>query len=304
MKTKFRVVPRCYGTYEVLGKKISIAEIEEICIANNTLSFENYLECRKMNLIIQIFFNDGVFEEILFLLRKLDISVWDWLSKIYANSKNSKFKKFNNLLQDFLDDSERELWTNLEDLIKFTHKPNNISKFIKGELGSNLIFKYKSRSYTLDLENISDIAIFATKQLLIERLGNKSDLSEFIEDLINYKKCQVKDIFKGNPSVKRKFKFDIPKFILMKDTITDKINLEKFKYKSNMILNFKLNKFQLEQLKFYKKLFGITLEGISRTLSRVYVKKFYRSTEDKDIIRSSDFIDNNSRRQTGDLESI
>ena len=304
MKTKFRVVPRCYGTYEVLGKKISVAEIEEICIANNTLSFENYLECRKMNLIIQIFFNDGVFEEILFLLRKLDISVWDWLSKIYANSKNSKFTKFNNLLQDFLDDSERELWTNLEDLIKFTHNPNNINKFIKGELGSNLIFKYKSRSYTLDLENISDIAIFATEQLLIERLGNKSDLSEFIEDLINYKKCQVKDIFKGNPSVKRKFKFDIPKFILMKDSITEKINLEKFKYKSNMILNFKLNQFQIEQLKFYKKLFGITLEGISRTLSRVYVKKFYRSTEDKDIIRNSDFIDNNSRRQTGDLESI
>ena len=75
MKTKFRVVPRSYGTYEVLGKKISVAEIEEVCIANSTLKFEDYLKCRKMNLIIQIFFNDGVFEEILFLLRKLDISV-------------------------------------------------------------------------------------------------------------------------------------------------------------------------------------------------------------------------------------
>ena len=139
---------------------------------------------------------------------------------------------------------------------------------------------------------------------MIERLGNKSDLSEFIEDLINYKKCQVKDIFKGNPSVKRKFKFDIPKFILMKDTITEKINLEKFKYKSNMILNFKLNQFQIEQLKFYKKLFGITLEGISRTLSRVYVKKFYRSTHETDTIKSTDFIDNNSRRLTGDIDSI
>ena len=39
-------------------------------------------------------------------------------------------------------------------------------------------------------------------------------------------------------------------------------------------------------MKFYKNLFGITLEGISRTLSRVYVKKFFRSTSDKYIIKS------------------
>ena len=304
MKTKFRVVPRCYGTYVVLGKKISVAEIEEVCVANSTLSFENYLECRKMNLIIQIFFNDGVFEEILFLLRKLGISVWNWLSKIYENSKKSKFKKFNKLLQNFLDDSEKELWTDFEELRNFTYKSENIKKFIHGDLGSNLIFKYKSRSYTLDLENISDIAIFATKQILVERLGNKSDLFEFVEDLINYKKCQVQGIFEGTPSIKSKFKFDIPKFISMKDSITEAINLEKFKYKSEMLLNFKLNKFQIKQMKFYRKLFGMTLEGISRTLSRVYIKKFFRSTHDGDIIKNANFIDNNSRRLTGDLDSI
>jgi len=296
MKTKFRVVPRCYGTYEILGKKISVAEIEEVCVTNSTLSFQDYLECRKMNLVIQIFFNDGVFEEILFLLRKLDISVWDWLKKIYENSKKSHFEKFNKLLQDFLDDSKKELWTSYENLKKFTYKSDNIKKFIKGERGSNLILKYKSRSYTLDLENISDIAIFTTKQILVERLENKSDLSEFVEDLINYKKCQVQGIFEGMPSIKRKFKFDIPKFITMKDSITKSISLEKFKYKSDIILNFKLSEFQIEQMKFYKNIFGVTLEGISRTLSRVYVKKFFRSIQTEHAMDRLDFIDNNSRR--------
>ena len=47
-------------------------------------------------------------------------------------------------------------------------------------------------------------------------------------------------------SVKGRFKFDIPKFILMKDSITEAINLEKLKYKSDMVLNFKLNEFQIE----------------------------------------------------------
>ena len=304
MKTKFRVVPRCYGTYEILGKRVSVAEIEEVCVANSSLSFYDYLECRKMNLIIQIFFNDGIFEEVLFLLRKLNISVWDWLRKIYENSNKTQFKEFNRLLDDFLNDSEKELWTSSDKLRKFTQNSENISKFIEGELGSNLIFKYKSRSYTLDLENISSIAMFATKQILIEKLKDKSDIAEFVEDLISYKKCQVQGIFKGEPSVKRKFKFDISKFMLMINLITDSINIKKFKYKTDTVLNFNLNQFQIEQMKFYKNLFGITLEGISRTLSRVYVKKFFRSAQDEDTVKRSDFIENNSRRLTGDLDSI
>ena len=90
----------------------------------------------------------------------------------------------------------------------------------------------------------------------------------------------------------------------MKHSITESINLEKFKYRSDMLLNFKLNEFQVDQMKFYKNLFGITLEGISRTLSRVYVKKFFRFVDGEGAIRSEDFIDNNSRRLTGDLDSI
>jgi predicted enzyme related to lactoylglutathione lyase len=37
-------------------------------------------------------------------------------------------------------------------------------------------------------------------------------------------------------------------------------------------------------MKFYRNLFGITLEGISRTLSRVNVRKFFRSSHDRNII--------------------
>ena len=55
MKTQFRVVPRCFGYYDILGEVISVAEIEEICTSTNTLSFDDYLECRTMNIIVNIF---------------------------------------------------------------------------------------------------------------------------------------------------------------------------------------------------------------------------------------------------------
>ena len=122
MRTKYRVVPRCYGSYKIFDKESNVAEIEEICTSNNTLSFDDYLECRKMNLIINVFYNDSVFEEIISLIKCLKISIWDWLEEIYENSKLDQFSKFNDLLSDFLNDSENELWSDYSELRKFTEK--------------------------------------------------------------------------------------------------------------------------------------------------------------------------------------
>ena len=194
MKTKFRVGTRCYGSYEVYGRETNVAEIEEICTSHNTLSFDDYLECRKMNLIINIFYNDSVFEEIMGLLRKLDVSIWDWLNKIYVNSTLKKFEKFNDLLTDFLNDSENELWEDFDELRKFTNKKENIQKFINGNLGSNLIFKYKSESLTKDLENIGAIAETSTIEIIKEKIDIPG-IEEFTKELISFKKCQVEDIF-------------------------------------------------------------------------------------------------------------
>jgi len=50
--------------------------------------------------------------------------------------------------------------------------------------------------------------------------------------------------------------------------------------------------------------YGSSLDGISRTLSKIYIKKFFRqpaqSTENKKI----NFTENESRRWGGGLESI
>ena len=302
MKTKFRVVPRCYGTYEILGKIISVAEIEEICTNNNTLSFNDYLECRKMDLILYIFFNDCLFEEVSFLLKKLNISMWDWLTEIYKNSTQKEFKKFNDLLNDFLHDSKKELWTDFEKLREFTYDATNIDKFIKGELGSNLMFKYKSRSLTTDLENISNIAIFTTRDMLSKKLGNQKGLYDFVEDLIGYKKCQIKEIFKLVTNMKKIFRYNIPKIIAMKDSVTDKIDLKNLKFKSSTELNFKLSKTQIDQIENYNNLFGTTLEGISRTLTRVYFKKLLRSVDGKRDIENTS-LDTN-RRWGGEIAGI
>ena len=139
--------------------------------------------------------------------------------------------------------------------------------------------------------------------MLLAKLGDQTELSDFVQDLINYKNCQTKEIFKLIPEIKKTFKFNIPKFIAMKDRISEKINLKDFKFKSETVLNFKLNNLQIEQITNYNNLFGTTLEGVSRTLTRVYVKKLLRAVEGQTAIENLQLSDTN-RRWGGELVGI
>ena len=223
MKTKFRVVPRCYGSYEILEKKISVSEIEEICVSTKTLSFNDYLECRKMNLIINIFYNDGVFDGIIKLLRQFNISIWEWLKKIYETSTKKEFSEFETLLNDFLNESEGELWEDKRELEEFCSKDENIKRFINGELGSNLIFKYKSRSMTLDLLNIAKIAKSSVEEIFEKNSISQPYIMLFLDDLISYKLCEVTNLFeietKRKQSLTSMFKLSLILVIKMMNSV-------------------------------------------------------------------------------------
>ena len=77
LKTKFRTVPGAVGYYEILGKKYPIAEIEEIIIGSKSLSEKDYIDCRIMDLFIQTFYNNYLFEEVFALLKSLGVSAFD-----------------------------------------------------------------------------------------------------------------------------------------------------------------------------------------------------------------------------------
>ena len=58
--TGFRVLARCFGRYEMLGESVDAAEVQEVCLGTNTMSREDYNECRAFDLTVAIFNNGGV----------------------------------------------------------------------------------------------------------------------------------------------------------------------------------------------------------------------------------------------------
>jgi len=85
----------------------------------------------------------------------------------------------------------------------------------------------------------------------------------------------------------------------------DFIQVKGWKAIGNKLENkLRMSGFQLNEIENYNSLFGRSVEGISRTLSRVYIKKFFRNIDANKKNTPFEFEDNNSRRWGGGLESI
>ena len=63
-KPQYRLMPRSYGRYTILGKSVNTIEYEEIITETGTLSFEDYLDCRELHLTVEMIHNEDVFQEL------------------------------------------------------------------------------------------------------------------------------------------------------------------------------------------------------------------------------------------------
>ena len=278
MTTRWRFLPRCYGYYDVLGEEVNSAEIEEICVASDTLSFEDYLNCRKMNFIINVFYNDGVFRELLKFFGGEGLSVWDWLVQIYQGISGNE--KWDSLLSDFLDETKSELWPERAALAATADDRENVKKYIDGRLGGNLMFKYKGLSMTHCLDNIADVARISAHQVLQRNPNCTSEKLRFVDEVIKYNWCRMSDIFADKPeNITENFSYDILKF--SQDDYPEEV--EYYKYQGGREIHFSFDDNQLDELHSFIELFGNSAHGISRILSRVYIRKLFRKARGTEI---------------------
>ena len=272
MVTKFRVQPRCFGNYDIFGKKISVAEIEEICVANSTLPYEDYLQCRKMHFIVNLFYNDGIFSELRKLLSIIGISPWVWIENIYSKSHSTKF---DDLVNNFIEETESELWDSREDLIQYMSDPNVVKKYIDGEKGNNLLLYFKAISMTSMFHVLCEVASASIKDVINDNKPEGKDLVEFATDIVKYKKAQVDNIFENSNVEYSFFNYDIELFSNLA-SVNSKINIEEFKLEAQKKFMFSHTNEQKDTINSYTNLFGNDAKGISRILSRTFLKQLMR----------------------------
>jgi tRNA A37 methylthiotransferase MiaB len=276
MITRFRVFPRCYGFYDVQGERIVSAEIEEICVALNTLTFDDYLDCRKMHLLIAVFHNDGVFGSLLRYLRTNGYSVFRWLEIIHGSQLPLRLDQ---LIEEFLQDTRDELWGTREELEQFIQQPGTIEKYLDGELGNNLLFTYKTRALIGYVNELAEVAQAATFQVLDERGDADPEAPSFIDDAIAYQVSRMTNVFEDREQVpSASLNYDIQAY----DEELKSGPISEYRFSSMVNYEFVQTDEQNSLLERYFEVFGSTDFGIGRMMTKVYVKRLLREPQRRD----------------------
>jgi radical SAM superfamily enzyme YgiQ (UPF0313 family) len=137
MKTRYRILPRQFGEY--MGEKCF--EIEEVCIATNTMPFEDYLECRGMGLVHAIFSSEQ-YDIIHRHLKELGISKHDFMCWIWEAIKSGE-TELSEAYARFIEETKGELWESPEAIYEYFSSPEKYDRLVSGEIGDNLMRKYR-----------------------------------------------------------------------------------------------------------------------------------------------------------------
>lgn len=267
---RYRVLPRCFGFYDVCGERIKSAEIEEVCVATSTLSYEDYLNCRKLHLMISIFYNDGVFSGLLKILRQKGVSVFRWLELL---RDASVVGPLGDLIAEFERATRDELWADRRELGIFIQRPGTVERYIAGELGLNLLFTYKSIAMTRHTRLLAEMARATVRQAITEKFGDDENLSAFVDDIVAFDTCRMTNLFDHvDMPVSAGLRYDIPRFLSAQVAGC----LEEFEFDQAQAVRFELDQHQRATIERGLNLFGRDNAGIGRILSKFHITRLLR----------------------------
>tara|TARA_B100000315_G_scaffold93130_1_gene85662 strand:- start:226 stop:2277 length:2052 start_codon:yes stop_codon:yes gene_type:complete len=182
-KIKFRLSPRCFGTY---GGK-TVFDLEEIVVATKSLSFDAYIHARKHHLGYMVFWSQTWFKDLFSFAQNVGIKNSTCMKAI-VEEMNSYDGPIHRFMLEFIEETKGELFSTPEECFKYYAEDKRFEKLVSGELGDNLLNKYRATASFLIWPEICKLATRVVKKLIKINGSNSldSDFELFWEDLSRY----------------------------------------------------------------------------------------------------------------------
>ncbi len=273
MMTRFRILPRCFGVYEFNEESFISAESEEVCVGNKTLCYEDYLECRILDLTVGIFYNDNIFYEVNALLRHFKISVFEWLMIIH-NQRQAFPEPLKEVYTQFLKETEEELWIHQSELLKFIKgSEETLNEYINGKRGNNVFYTARAIVLVHYVKELHDVAFSALKEVLKNHKAWVSDhLENYLIELKKYSELRKKNPLSDDRNGEALFHYD---FLKLEKEAFQTVPKEKLQYP--LLLKFIHTEKQQKHLVSQLNAYGHSRVGMARLIGKNPVKKFYRT---------------------------
>ena len=204
---RYRVLVGCIGTCQIGQSNISCAEIEEIVVASNSLSFDDWLDCRVMNLLIKIYIDRDYFVEIFGLVRRMGLSPLDLLEVLRTQVFNN-YPELRELVQSFRAKTLEPLSEDFASLMEISSDQSFVDAHRTGELGGNELLMHRAMAYLECNEGLHD-ALYEAASIYLREMGRLSSLtSKYLNEAISFSKLRKFNPENYQRDLTGKFSFD------------------------------------------------------------------------------------------------
>ena len=186
---RYRILVGCIGNYQIGDRIKSIAEIEEVVVANSTLSFEEWLDCRVMHLLVKIYIDRDYFVEIFGLIRRLELSPLDLLERL-SSDVIPTYPGLSRLFDRFRRKSKEPLHSSFEELTLLANRSEFIEKHANGRLGGNEMLVHRAMAYLDHNDELHDALRDATILYLKETDHLDKFAEEYVSEAVHFSKLR------------------------------------------------------------------------------------------------------------------
>lgn len=263
MQTRHRLSHRCYGSYPFAGATVHAAETEEAVVGLDTMSFDDYLECRALALTSSIFYSDEIIYELYAFLDRQGIKASAFLRNVHEQRDRLMPSGLAGLYRAFQYDTAQELWDDREALQELLRTGDEETIRTKA-VGYNILFSYRGQAFFELVDEIVHMAFIAARELLpAEVLASANDYLQELERYVVFKK---RSPFDCSLTFSDSFNYDFPAMEACR------FDTEPLRLESPRVLNFRHTERQAALLGSFEP--GI--EGAKRAMPRLSVPKIYR----------------------------
>lgn len=270
-KTKFRINHRCFGSYQFEDTRIRAAEIEEVVVGQDTLSFEDYLQCRLFYFTVGVFYMDEILFELIAFIKVFGIKPSEFIKHIHTAGRRHFSQNLAALYESFQVATRTELWDSREALVEFMKAADRTENDIRaGKMGGyNVIFWHRAMMLTGLVEDVIDAAFKSARELLpAEALETNAD---YLKQLKAYMILRKRNIFDPKPIFSDRFDFDFCSL--------DQAAFQETPARLSQPLEIEF--FHTDEQKALFGNFNTGVAGAARMLAKLQIPRMYRTMQPK-----------------------
>ena len=275
-ESKFRILSKNFAK---LSNGKNVFEIEEVVVALNSLSFDEFLELRILDFMIFVTNmganpGSGPYDCVLKFVRENNVDVFEIFYRMLKN-QDSAPKNIRDVLKSVRETSINELWDSVEEIEAYYQDEKNYQKLLNGKAGIN-VFQFNNAWIATEyMEDWCDFILGTTLELLKEKVEFNKTLEEQFSSVANYSRGISYNLLskeRGSTNPEYTFHYDILRWLHDPDDST----LSNFKFYPPARLSFKLTSDQIKIVQDSFDIFGDTKIGRGQVIKKIPIDMLCR----------------------------